>query len=463
MKDRIAVLFVLLVGVWCVSDAANSPLQSQRSVVRSNPSTSSRSTQGSLGGPNPTGSRLLPSPDLQLLSSEQVQFFIENGYLHLKSGLSSKFNKALFKQLRHLHRDEFNPGNNIVPRIDKLQTVLKDGHVRGALTSILGPDFMLHPHRHVHESFPGKETQPLHQDTYFDYFQEHHHTPQWAMIFYYPQDTTIEMGPTSIVNKSQYNNVARPSERLRQPLLVKAGDFVLLHYNTWHGAGANTLGPPIPGTQWRNSKDLIFMKRADKFPSDPNLYRYMIKFQFVRHTQPGISGPTWRFDASQQQQPGANGGPDSDHQLQRRPGKSCDLPCEADPTGLGDGVCDDVANNCRCSWDGGDCDDHTVAPAELSADDPQRASRQNSQNEYTPPDDYCDLDALVNDRQALRTHIWQWLSGGRVEAVGDSPHSYPPCRSTVASANLLEASLPALAAQMRDQAVVSAKIAIDCA
>ena len=32
-----------------------------------------------------------------------------------------------------------------------------------ALQSILGPNYMLHSHRHAHESFPGKDRQPLHQ------------------------------------------------------------------------------------------------------------------------------------------------------------------------------------------------------------------------------------------------------------------------------------------------------------
>ena len=66
------------------------------------------------------------------------------------------------------------------------------------------------------------------------------------------------------------------------PLLVNAGDFVLVHYNIWHGGGANTLGPAIPGTQWRNSKDLLFMKRANAFPSDPKVYRYMLKLRFCK-------------------------------------------------------------------------------------------------------------------------------------------------------------------------------------
>ena len=51
----------------------------------------------------------------------------------------------------------------VVRPLNKQQAILKDGNIRGALTSVLGPDFILHPHRHVHEAFPGKQEQPLHQ------------------------------------------------------------------------------------------------------------------------------------------------------------------------------------------------------------------------------------------------------------------------------------------------------------
>ena len=97
--------------------------------VSGNIGTGSTQTHTIGGGASPFKS--LPDPDLELLSSSEMQFFLTHGYVRLKTRLPESFHKALFKQLRHMHRDEFNPGNNILPRVDKIQRVLKDGAIRG--------------------------------------------------------------------------------------------------------------------------------------------------------------------------------------------------------------------------------------------------------------------------------------------------------------------------------------------
>jgi hypothetical protein len=521
-------------------------LQKQQQDSSSSASSSPPSLDGGGGGGGAsTKLLLLPDPDLELLTSEQVQLFLKQGYLRLRTRLSRGFNAALFKQLRHLHRDEYNPGNNVLPRIDKLQAVLKDGRVRGALTSVLGPGYVLHPHRHAHESFPGKEKQPLHQDTYFDYLQRRHHAPQWAMLFYYPQDTRLELGPTTVVNGSHFDHVDQPHEARREPLLVSAGDFVLLHYNLWHGGAANTLGELLPGTQWRNTKDLLFTNRVSSVPSDPSVYRYMIKLQFVRVAQPGVAGPTWNYQppalpsgggggsdgrgggsgaaavaaalGSDRAGGNARGGGDGEapvvtsaavdaleaqhaqrqleqqKQQQLEPPEQprlshdggrggsgggeqsavageeghCTGPCEVqDEDSLGDGMCDDEANNCRCDWDRGDCAgvEEYGAPSGYSVEVGIEAagaggsgsSRGNGgggdDGAVGDDDDDCSLEKLL-DGAALQGHLWQWLSGGAV-AMSETGSSAPPCRSATHSAQLLRQHLGVLAATLADKAKV---------
>ena len=64
-----------------------------------------------------------------------------------------------------------NPLNNILPMVPELYEVLFAPQVRGALTSILGNDYVLHTHRYCHTNFPAEPlengqglTMSLHKD-----------------------------------------------------------------------------------------------------------------------------------------------------------------------------------------------------------------------------------------------------------------------------------------------------------
>ena len=87
-----------------------------------------------------------------------------------------------------------------------LREVLDEPHIRGALQSLLGPNYYLHFHRHDHVNFPDA-AQPLHKDgdnhshLSIDGMRRYHPT-RYVMLFYYPQDTPVERGPTGIVPRS---------------------------------------------------------------------------------------------------------------------------------------------------------------------------------------------------------------------------------------------------------------------
>ena len=143
-----------------------------------------------------------------LFNDEAMQRFIVEGYVTLKSELPRHFHARMFEALETLDERGPHGHNNLLPCIPDLRIMLDEPVVAGALTSILGPDYYLHFHRHDHVNFPDS-AQPLHKDG-----DNHSHyavdglrrnqVTRYAMLLYYPQNTPIESGPTGIVPRSQY-------------------------------------------------------------------------------------------------------------------------------------------------------------------------------------------------------------------------------------------------------------------
>ncbi len=187
--------------------------------------------------------------------------FVSEGFLLLNTDFPQEFHDGLLEKLNDVYQNEGNPGNNILPRIPELQKKVFDHPaVTGALTSVLGCGYMMHPHRHGHfnkVSDPGG----WHKDSYWGHSKIRNHHSWWAMIFYFPQECTIDMGPTGVMPGSQ-NHQSRYFESDETAEEVKAagraGTFALVHYDIWHRSNANLAG-----------KD-----------------RYMLKFQFVRTQLP---------------------------------------------------------------------------------------------------------------------------------------------------------------------------------
>ncbi|NBD23936.1 HEAT repeat domain-containing protein [Paenibacillus glycinis] len=200
--------------------------------------------------------------ELNLLSDQQMADFIVNGYLVLQNDLPKELHRGVMRQIDYALQNEGNPGNNILPRVPDIGKFFDTPVVKGALTSVLGPDYYMHPHRHMHYNQPGNQAPgggQWHKDGYWSAMRSHR--PWWVMMFYYTQDITEDMGPTAVMPGSQY------SEKLpgRETVLPtgKAGTIALVHFDLWHKASLNTSG----------------------------LDRYMLKFQFVRLREPVL--PSW--------------------------------------------------------------------------------------------------------------------------------------------------------------------------
>lgn len=203
-----------------------------------------------------------------LLNPEEIRDFILNGYIQIQADFPTDLHRHIYQQIEEVLAREGNPGNNLLPRIPEIQRVFEHPKVCGALTSLLGPDYLMHPHRYCHLNSPGSDGQTWHKDDYVFDQKVRHHRFRWVMAFYYPQDVTEDMGPTGVLPGRQYYNTVSdtdPAQSTEQAkaLCGEAGTVTIVNFDSWHRATAN---------------------RSDK-------KRYMLKFQFTRMGEP--AQPLW--------------------------------------------------------------------------------------------------------------------------------------------------------------------------
>ena len=200
-----------------------------------------------------------------LLTDEQMQHFIVNGYINIKTDLPADFHEAIFQQTEAVFEQEGNPGNNLIPRIPDIQEIFDHPVVDGALTGLVGPNYYTHPHRHCHYNPPGSSGQRLHKDSW----TRRRHPTRWVMAFYYPQDTPEVRGPTGVLPQSQCYNDQPDNGQVELPLAGEAGSMTIVHYDLWHRA----------------------------MPNRTEMNRYMMKFLFTRMEEP--QEPSWNNEGTE--------------------------------------------------------------------------------------------------------------------------------------------------------------------
>ena len=203
--------------------------------------------------------------DRELLSDQGMREFIRNGFITFEADMPPGFHETVFERTEKTMETAGNPGNNILAVVPELQQVLDHPRVAGAVGSILGADYDLDAHRYCHRRPLDAEAQShLHKDGW----SQRHHRTRWCMAFYYPQDTTLELGPTTVVPGSQYYNREPDSEVGEEiPLCGAAGTVTILHYDLWH-------------------------RRSEKTGHGQ---RFMFKFLFARMGEP--ASPAWDSQA----------------------------------------------------------------------------------------------------------------------------------------------------------------------
>ena len=221
------------------------------------------------------------------LDDEQVRRFICDGVVVLDSGVAPEVHQRIYDRIQWSNTHEFNMGNNVLPRVAELQQILDAPAVRGALQSVLGDGYLLHPHRFMHASEPldeeernlspaGDEHRPpmgkgstansgWHRDGQIPLGRARYHLPRTALIFYFPQDTPVERGPTRVIPGTHLQSCLQKSDYpfAFVPQDIKAGTFLLVAFDIAHAGLSN---------------------RTD-------LSRYMFKFVFLRTRNP--LGPSW--------------------------------------------------------------------------------------------------------------------------------------------------------------------------
>lgn len=236
---------------------------------------------------NKYGERFTMTPaDPILLSDEQIRQYIANGYVQIETDVPAHIHTTIGRKLDEMVAEGPNLGNNVLPRVPEFRHILNSPQVRGALSSLLGPDYVEHPHRYCHDSRPLEETpddiparvaQQSHQDSYTPMSRPRQHYSRYARIIYYPRDTPIELGPTHVTPGTSYHKVVTEEDRYAvQPMVGPAGSLWITHFDVIHAAGVNLtdqvrhmikfiyLQRSVPAApswdcrdqQWRNPADL---------------------------------------------------------------------------------------------------------------------------------------------------------------------------------------------------------------
>ena len=117
-----------------------------------------------------------------LLSDEQMREFLTHGFVRLKTELSDAVHQHIYERTEEVFEKEGNPGNNILPRVPELGRVFADPVVTGALQSVLGPDYVMHTHRHPHINRGPNDGGGWHKDSYWGVRKVRCHRTRWAMI-----------------------------------------------------------------------------------------------------------------------------------------------------------------------------------------------------------------------------------------------------------------------------------------
>ena len=259
-----------------------------------------------------------------LFDDERMSSYLRDGYVVLAPReLPASFHEEMFAAACAVHDDaraiggDSNHlqviGDNLRARIPDLDRLLDCDTVQGALTSVLGEGFVLHPHHFVHEATPNDQS--FHQDGNLPWNERAHyrtHRPNWAMLFYYPQRVAEESGPTEVLPGTQYwttdferedgtwHRGDAADKTLRREELADAD---LAARDRRIGEVVDLLGAPglerrrltvAAGSLVLANYDLFH--RGTRASADAASRRFMYKFYYFRTQEPQRA--SWRSDSA---------------------------------------------------------------------------------------------------------------------------------------------------------------------
>lgn len=176
------------------------------------------------------------------LTDRQVVEFCRKGYMTLESVVPDEINK---RTLDYLAQHETHHPNGLLDENWFVEQVICNPKAAGAVRSLLGKDFHLPIQMADHF-----RKQPLAraQEWHIDGNYKHTHEMNYLQVFYYPQETPPEMGPTDILPGShflhhQHRHMGHLDNlRYAVKLSAPAGSIFVTNYLVWHRSGRGTVG-----------------------------------------------------------------------------------------------------------------------------------------------------------------------------------------------------------------------------
>ena len=171
------------------------------------------------------------------LTDSQVLAFCQNGYMMLEAVVPDEINQ---RTLAYADQDPSLQPSELLSQPWFVEHVIRNPVATGAIRSLLGRDFQIPVkmanHRKAEiDDIPGK----WHVDGNYKF----NHELPYLQVFYYPQDTPPQMGPTEVVPGSHFwRNQTRAMWHLNHILgamktSAPAGTIFLTVYQIWHRAG----------------------------------------------------------------------------------------------------------------------------------------------------------------------------------------------------------------------------------
>ena len=174
------------------------------------------------------------------LNDSQVIDFCKNGFLMLEDVVSEEINR---RTLEYVDANPSGQPTGILLEDWFDHAVIKNPAAAGAVRSLLGQDFALPNLMANHRvELPGPA-----QEWHFDGGSQWGPELNYLQVFYYPQECTLEMGPTELLPGSHFLFSPRQGFmghyggiRGAYRSAARAGSIFITVYNIWHRRSAST-------------------------------------------------------------------------------------------------------------------------------------------------------------------------------------------------------------------------------